>query len=67
MEKKEKRPVGRPRLGEKKMKSYHYKADYRLVPILEKLPNKNLFINTSVYEKALREGLIETEFDITKI
>ena len=37
---KEKKNVGRPRTSQ--MKSYHYKADGDLIPVLEKLDNKNL-------------------------
>jgi hypothetical protein len=41
------------------MKSYHYKADGDLIPVLEKVDNKNRFINDAVREKAEREGLME--------
>jgi len=54
---KEKNPVGRPRTSQ--MKSYHYKADGDLIPALEKVDNKNRFINDAVREKAEREGLME--------
>lgn len=54
---KEKNPVGRPRTSQ--MKSYHYKADGDLIPVLEKVDNKNRFINNAVREKAEREGLME--------
>ncbi len=53
---KEKRPVGRPNMN---MKSYHVKIEGDLVPILDEQPNKNRFINNSVREKMLRDGLIK--------
>ncbi len=52
---KEKKPVGRPRTSQ--MKSYHYKAEGDLVPLLENVENRNAFINAAVREKAEREGL----------
>lgn len=52
---KEKRPAGRPNMN---MKSYHVKIEGDLVPILDEQPNKNRFINNSVREKMLRDGLI---------
>ena len=54
---KEKRPVGRPRTSQ--MKSYHYKADGDLIPVLDKVENRNGFINEAVREKAEREGLMK--------
>lgn len=54
----EKRPVGRPRLGDKKMKSYHYKAAPELVPILDSQSNRNAFINEAIREKAERDNLL---------
>jgi hypothetical protein len=54
---KEKNPVGRPRTSQ--MKSYHYKADGDLIPVLEKVDNKNRFINDAVREKAEREKLLQ--------
>lgn len=57
-EKTEKRPVGRPRLGDKKMKSYHYKAAPELVPILDSQSNRNAFINEAIREKAERDNLL---------
>ena len=56
-EKKDKRPVGRPRTSE--LKSYHYKAEADLIPILDKVENRNGFINAAVREKAEREGLMK--------
>ena len=53
-----KRPVGRPPLGDKKMKSYHYKAAPELVPILDEVENRNSFINDAVREKAMRDNLL---------
>lgn len=53
---KEKRPVGRPSMN---TKSYHVKIEGDLVPILDAQPNKNRFINNSVREKMLRDGLIK--------
>lgn len=53
-----KRPVGRPRLGDKKMKSYHYKAAPELVPVLDSQDNRNAFINEAIREKAEREHLL---------
>ena len=58
--KKEKRPVGRPHTPEdKKLKSYHYKAEADLIPVLDSVDNRNGFINVAVREKAEREGLIK--------
>ena len=54
---KEKKPVGRPRTSQ--MKSYHYKADGDLIPVLDKVENRNGFINAAVREKAEREGLMK--------
>jgi hypothetical protein len=57
---KEKNPVGRPRTPEdKKLKSYHYKAEADLIPVLDKVENRNGFINAAVREKAEREGLMK--------
>lgn len=56
-EQKEKRPIGRPKSSQ--MKDYHYKADGDLVPILDKVENRNGFINQSVREKSIREGLLK--------
>ena len=53
---KEKKPLGRPRTS--KMKGYYYKADGDLIPILDKVENRNGFINAAVREKAEREGLM---------
>lgn len=63
-EKKEKRPVGRPKTSQ--MKDYHYKADGDLVPILDKVENRNGFINQSVREKSIREGLLNPSKDEKK-
>lgn len=54
---KEKKPVGRPRTSQ--MKSYHYKADGDLIPVLDSVDNRNGFINDAVREKAKREGLMK--------
>ena len=54
---KEKRPVGRPKSSQ--MKSYHYKADGDLVPVLDSVENRNGFINSAVREKSTREGLLK--------
>lgn len=54
---KEKKNVGRPRTSQ--MKSYHYKADSDLIPVLDKVANRNGFINAAVREKAKREGLMK--------
>lgn len=57
---KEKRPVGRPKKSDdEKMKSYHYKAEADLIPLLDKVENRNGFINAAVREKAEREGLMK--------
>ena len=56
-EEKEKNPVGRPRTSQ--MKSYHYKAEGELIPLLDSVDNRNAFINAAVREKAEREGLIK--------
>lgn len=39
-------------------KSYSYKADKDLVPILDKQDNRNRFINDAVREKSEKEGLL---------
>lgn len=54
---KEKKNVGRPRTSQ--MKSYHYKADSYLIPVLDKVANRNGFINAAVREKAERDGLMK--------
>ncbi len=54
---KEKKNVGRPRTSQ--MKSYHYKADSDLIPVLDKVANRNGFINAAVREKAERDGLMK--------
>lgn len=54
---KEKKNVGRPRTSQ--MKSYHYKADGDLIPVLDKVANRNGFINDAVREKAERDGLMK--------
>ena len=53
---KEKRPVGRPSMN---TKSYHVKVEGELVPILDAQANKNRFINNSIREKMLRDGLLK--------
>lgn len=59
-EKKGRRPVGRPHTPEdKRLKSYHYKAEADLVPVLDEVKNRNGFINAAVREKAEREGLMK--------
>ena len=63
-EQKEKRPIGRPKTSQ--MKDYHYKADGDLVPILDKVENRNGFINLSVREKSIREGLLKPSKDEKK-
>lgn len=63
-EQKEKRPIGRPKSS--RMKDYHYKADGDLVPILDKVENRNGFINQSVREKSIREGLLKPSKDEKK-
>ena len=55
--KKEKRHVGRPKTS--KMKDYHYKADGDLVQVLDSVENRNGFINQSVREKSIRDGLLK--------
>ena len=60
MEQKEqtqKNPVGRPKTST--MKSYHYKAEGDLIPLLDNVENRNGFINAAVREKAEREGLLK--------
>ena len=57
MKKEQKRPIGRPRSSQ--MKNYHYKADGDLVHILDSVENRNRFINLSVREKSIRDGLIK--------
>ncbi len=54
---KEKNPVGRPRTSQ--MKGYYYKAEGDLIPVLDKVENRNGFINAAVREKAEREGLMK--------
>ncbi len=54
---KEKNPVGRPRTSQ--MKGYYYKAESDLIPVLDKVDNRNGFINAAVREKAEREGLMK--------
>lgn len=54
---KTKNPVGRPKSST--MKSYHYKAEGDLIPLLDKVENRNGFINAAVREKAQREGLLK--------
>lgn len=39
-------------------KSYHYKADEDLIPILDVQDNRNRFINDAVREKSKRENLL---------
>lgn len=53
---KEKRPVGRPSMN---TKSYHVKVEGELVPILDAQANKNRFINNSIREKMIRDGLLK--------
>jgi len=52
---KKKNPVGRPRTSQ--MKGYYYKAEADLIPVLDKVENRNGFINAAVREKAERDGL----------
>ena len=49
--------MGRPRTSQ--MKGYYYKAEGDLIPVLDKVENRNGFINAAVREKAEREGLME--------
>ena len=56
---KEKRHVGRPKTS--KMKDYHYKADGDLVQVLDSVGNRNGFINQSVREKSIRDGLLKNK------
>ena len=56
-EREKKNQEGRTRTSQ--MKSYHYKADCDLTPVLEKVDNKNRCINDAVREKAEREGLMK--------
>lgn len=63
-EKKEKRPIGRPRTSQ--MKDYHYKADGDLVPVLDSVENRNNFINQSVREKSIKDGLLKITSDEKK-
>ena len=54
---KTKNPVGRPKSST--MKSYHYKAEGDLTSLLDKVENRNGFINAAVREKAKRDGLMK--------
>lgn len=68
-EKKEKRPVGRPKSST--MQSYHYKADGDIVPYLELYSrgnekygeSRNAFINAAVREKLERMGWLKGSKD----
>ena len=40
-------------------KSYHVKVEGELVPILDAQANKNRFINNSIREKMIRDGLLK--------
>ena len=53
---KEKKSVGRPSMN---TKSYHVKIEGDLVPILDKQPNKNRYINDSIRQRMNREGLLK--------
>ena len=48
--------MGRPRITGK---SYHYKADEDLIPILDAAPNRNRLINVAVKEYIKRNKLTE--------
>lgn len=49
--------AGRPSITGK---SYAYKADKDLIPILDSRHNRNRFINDAVREKAEKDGLRKT-------
>ena len=51
---KEKNRGGRPRITGK---SYHYKADIDVVPILDAVDNRNRFINDAVRAKIKHDKL----------